>query len=641
MGSGTAIDLEDTRTYVRPELSVYLACSLTSDERRSFKDDVLSSTAKVFADAGFKVHNPALHTAPGSPHSPSEVCFEDLFRTINADFIFFLRLGRSHGMGIEAQLAADVLLPWADARLGDDSYKLSPLLAGLSSAPTEFLAPIAADHPDQFYARLAQHLGDEHRLDRLRAARHIRHSAHALIRDTRFGYHVRVHRLIFGLSTTSLGTLTNIDPTWIDAIESDSRFVAKLTLVQFARLCDALEMTFAPSPGGPPLSLPRVKPPGGVGPALLAAAETFAEYSLGSGCPTTRRRVDDASLLLQWHDWLHSKNLTPLQRCHHQLLPSEEPIRVYLCPPLSNVLPAEKQAVDSLMTGIIKALKGSGIQLEIEVPTMQLAGRQEHGPEIYLNRVARLRNTDLAIPLLDPPSTGVGIMLQLFHNATIPCLCVTKNWAGVSRMVRGLAPAQMCYVEHSSPEAAGSEVAEWLTEHADEIRHSRVHRDQAWERVRGLDIHRTMTLSRIVGAGVSQMPLLREEFLKELAGSRDMIGTLTLLQLAHLANTQQWHLIPSPTGFLALEPPIGTLAPNTRNREMATAAVRASLATFWEALEECGPAISEAEARRAWSSFVAELSLNAARKENRVQTIEDLSRSKKQWLKVLRAQEEL
>src|SRR5438270_4944304 len=117
MGSGTVVDLEDAGIYVRPELSVYLACSLTSDEGRSFKDDVLSSTARIFAEAGFKVHNPALHTPPGSPHTPSEVCFEDLSRTINADFIFFLRLGRSHGMGIEAQLAADVLLPWADARV--------------------------------------------------------------------------------------------------------------------------------------------------------------------------------------------------------------------------------------------------------------------------------------------------------------------------------------------------------------------------------------------------------------------------------------------------------------------------------------------------------------------------------------------
>jgi hypothetical protein len=74
---------------------------------------------------------------------------------------------------------------------------------------------------------------------------------------------------------------------------------------------------------------------------------------------------------------------------------------------------------------------------------------------------------------------------------------------------------------------------------------------------------------------------------------------------------------------------------------MAAAAARASLATLWDAMEECQPAIDEATARRAWSSFVAELSLNAARSEKQVRTVEDLARSKKQWLRVLRAKEEL
>jgi len=51
-----------------------------------------------------------------------------------------------------------------------------------------------------------------------------------LIHQTRFGYHLRVRRLILGLSATNLGKLTNIDPTWIEAIETDSRFLSKLSL---------------------------------------------------------------------------------------------------------------------------------------------------------------------------------------------------------------------------------------------------------------------------------------------------------------------------------------------------------------------------------------------------------------------------
>src|SRR5436305_9438761 len=134
MGAHPTIDVEDPRGYVYPRLTVYLACSLTSTDNRSLKDEILVNTARIFSQAGFDVHNPALHTPPGSPHTPSEVYFEDLFHTINADFVFFIRLGPSHGMGIEAQLAADVLLPWGDAR-AHDSYALSPLLAGLWAGP--------------------------------------------------------------------------------------------------------------------------------------------------------------------------------------------------------------------------------------------------------------------------------------------------------------------------------------------------------------------------------------------------------------------------------------------------------------------------------------------------------------------------
>jgi hypothetical protein len=641
MGSGIRIDIEDTWEYERPRLSVYLACSLTSDENSVFKREVLFETERIFTEAGVKVYNPAHHTPLGSPHTDSEVYLEDLWHPVNSDYIFFLRLGRSHGMGIEAQLAADVLLPWGDARSSGDSYVLSPLLAGLANAKSIWRGTICDDNLVQFYGSLAESLRDQSRMKRLRDARHARDSAHGLVHAAEIGCQVRIHRLICGLSSSNLGTLTGIDPTLIDALEAEPRFVSKLTLVQLARLCETLEMTFASSQRRDTPSFPRVATPTGVDSALFAAAKTFAEYSLGSGSPATRRTRDDASLLSHWQDWLKTKNLTVLERRLPRSPFSTEPIRVFLCPPLSNVLEAEKKALDGLVNEITRSLKGSGVPVEIQTPTVQQGGRPDHGPEIYLNRVAQLRHTDLAIPLLGPPSTGVGIMLQLIINATIPCLCATRNWAEVSRMVRGLAPSELPYIEYSSPESLGSDVAKWLRQHADQIRQSRVLRDQAWLRLRGLDIRRAMTLARIVQAEVSEMPLLREEFLEQLADSKEMTGTLTLLQLAYVANTQGWHLISSRSGILALEPRIGDLAPNTPNREMAAAAARASLGTLWDAMEECQPALDEAKARHAWSSFLAELTPDAARKEKRVRTVEDLARTKKEWLKVFRAKEQL
>jgi hypothetical protein len=141
-------DLDDIRlcVHLHSQLRVYIACSLTSEEDKTFKEEILSKTEAIFVRAGFAVYNPATHTPPGSPHTDSEVYAEDVFRPINSDFIIFLRLGRSLGMGLEAQIAADALIPWADARLADESHRLSPLLDGLANSPSEFRATIDRDN---------------------------------------------------------------------------------------------------------------------------------------------------------------------------------------------------------------------------------------------------------------------------------------------------------------------------------------------------------------------------------------------------------------------------------------------------------------------------------------------------------------
>jgi hypothetical protein len=631
------IDVEDTCEYLRPQLSVYLACSLTSDQNRPFKDEVLGEVAQIFAEAGFDVHNPALHTPPGSPHLPSEVYFEDLYRTIGADFIFFLRLGRSHGMGIEAQLAADVLLPWADARVTDDWYSLSPLLAGLANAPAQFRTTVTASSPTDFYAQLEHFLRDRERFARLATVRHMRDAAHGLIREIRFGYHVRVHRLIFGLSASDLGRFTDIDPTWIEAIESDPRFVSKLTLIQVARLCDTLQITFGIPSAPCTTAFPVPQTPTNVSSALLAAAATFATYSLGSGSPSTRRPMEDNTLFRQWKGYMQEKNLGTLQRPPQQLPRPGLPLRIFLCYPLSNVSPTEKHELDGLLSAVATALHNSGIDVTIETPSLQSSARQDHAPEIYLRRLAGLRRTDLAITFLDPASTGVGIMLQLIHDATVPCLCVTKHQAAVSRMVRGLAPVRLYFIEHSSTAALGPQLADWLSQHMDELRQSQVHRESAWSRLGGLNLRRAMTLARLASAPPIPMPLFREEFTERLESCDDLTGTVTLFQLAHIAIAQHWRLVPSSSGFLCFEPAF-VLPEGIRNSEMAAVAARISLTTLWDTMQQIQ--VDESRARQVWSTYLRELSLNAARKEKKVKKVADLSRSVSDWLRVLSAENE-
>lgn len=633
------VDIEDTQQYVRLPLSVYIACSLTSNENRIFKNGVLANTARIFEEAGFKVRNPGAHTPPGSPHLPTEVYFEDLFRTISSDFIFFLRLGRSHGMGIEAQLAADLLLPWADAQISDESYSLTPMLAGLANAPgTRFTLSAAA--PDQFYARLAQFLRDPARITHLVEARGVRDRVLAFLHDSRIGYHVRVHRLALGLSAGELAAVTGIDPTWIEAIETDSRFAAKLTLMQVAQLSDALEMKFEASHNEMASSFPKISIVGtSVIPyPLIDAAKTFADYSLTSASPSTRRPLDERVLLLQWKDFLATKDIAVVEGNPQRLSNTTGPVRVFLCYPLSNVLPQERLELEGLVVEVTNSLRSCGIEVEIETPKFQGQGRQDHGPEIYLDRIARLRRTDLAIAFLDPASTGVGIMLQLMHNATVPCVCIAKKEAQVSRMVRGLAPLQLPIIEYSSAGTVGSHLTDWLAEHVDAIRQSRARRDRAWTQLGGLYLRRAITLTQIVDANVVAMPLFREQFWTRLQSCDDLTGPLTLFQLAYIAIVQEWNVVPSSSDFLAFEPHFA-LPDGVHDKKMTEAAAHPSLCNLWEAMQQ-GHA-DKSRARQAWSAYLAELSLNAARNEKKTKTVANLIRSVEDWLRVLRAKDEL
>jgi hypothetical protein len=629
------IDLDDPGEYVRPRLKVYLACSLTTDDNRVLKKAVLAGTERTFLEAGIDVHNPGRHTPPGSFHSPTQVYFEDLHHTISADLIFFVRLGKSIGLGLEAQIGADVFIPWGDARLDGDSYKLSPLLHGLCNAGGLLRGTVSAKEPEQFYSFLAKALRNHVLLGKLFAAKRARDSAQALVDQMDIGRFVRVHRLVHGLSIEEVGKLTDIDPCWIRGIESNPRYVSKLTIIQVQRLCETLRIQFGASIGRDSTSWPSVISPVGIRQDVLAEANSLVDYSYETCSPPNSRPTDD-DLVTKWRERLAEKHLPCPE--YHQAKPASTgaPIRISICPPMSNETPDETTARRLLVEAIRKSFEESATTVAVVEPEFKEHGRQDHGPEIYLNWLGRLQTTDLAVLVLDPPATGVGIMLQLFQNASIPCLCIAKEWLKVSRMVRGLAPTGLAHIEAKSPEYLRQELANWINANGQTIRQSRTRRESAWKSLGGLSIRRARSLAQIVGAPAVPMPLLREEFLQQLTKHEGMIGTLTLLQLAYISQTQNWNIVPGTGGCLFFEPSIAGRLPAGPQRKAKLAAAKSSLANLFNALEDCDPPIAEDAANRAWSAYLNELELDAARKERKT-----LTRSKQDWLRILRTKDEL
>ena len=151
---------------------------------------------------------------------------------MRCDLAFFVRDHPSHGMGIEAQIAADMLIPWGDAKVAGEASKLCPLLAGLANAESDFRFYFNVDNVGEFAGRLRKRLQDPSLRQRLEAAQRDRRLASAVVRRIGIGTQLRRQRLLLNLSAAELGHLVDLDPWWIISIENDAELSDCLTFMQ-------------------------------------------------------------------------------------------------------------------------------------------------------------------------------------------------------------------------------------------------------------------------------------------------------------------------------------------------------------------------------------------------------------------------
>ena len=103
-----------------PKIKIYLAGPLTGyDDDTIIREcrEIRASIKEILAkfknkeSVYFEIYDPGEKTAPGSGHSPDEVYEIDQAHTTNADLVIFHINVPSLGVGIEAQIAADVTIP--------------------------------------------------------------------------------------------------------------------------------------------------------------------------------------------------------------------------------------------------------------------------------------------------------------------------------------------------------------------------------------------------------------------------------------------------------------------------------------------------------------------------------------------------
>lgn len=562
-------DLEDTASYVsRAQLRVYVACSLTSEDRTGtgLRDYLLEQVGRAFREAGFSVHDPSAYTKPGSPHHSREVTAFDHLQAMRSDLIFFIRVQPSLGMGIEAHIAADTLIPWADAKVSKGFLKLAPLLGGLPNPSAGFRLCFDVEKVEGLISQLRDFLKGDAFRKRLQDVRRAKAVASAVIERIGIGHAIRRQRLLLNMSAEELAELVDLEPWWIRSIEADPDLAVCLSFMQLMRLVDAARLRFAAdAPGSGQLAFPRLEPVDAFSPQLVQAADAFLQYSLRPHLCGEPPPDNDEQMLAHWRAWLSESKGLKLQ-----LSPKRSQIRVgkltaFLALPVSNITAEEKIKLDRVIAAVRRAFERmSDVSLHVAKPDYVSTARDEHGAEMYLATLRRLSQCDFAVALARPPATGVGIMTRLFANATLPCLGLAERGKPISRMLRGMYCRWIDeIIEYVSTDEASAQVEEVLGKHIKSLCEAAARRQVVRERIIRTTVANAVDRFRIPrGQGSEEVirqlktvPFVRGEWLDALARDPAILQTATLLQFVHIARELGWGIGVSSSGVPCLVPP--------------------------------------------------------------------------------------
>jgi hypothetical protein len=544
---------------------VYVACSLTNERSPSLRDRLLSEIRRIFRKYEFFVYDPSEHTKPGSPHHANEVATIDYLESMCCDLIFFVRDNPSHGMGIEAQIAADMLIPWGDAKIDTDLGKLCPLIQGLTNwTPNQhieiYFDKSTIDDKKKFKKEFSDKLEDNLKNPRLtkmlRERKRDISFASRIVRKMEFGRTMRRQRLLLNMSASELGELIDLEPWWVIALETNESLADSLTILQIVRIALATRLKFTsndPLPEG--LVFPQLSPVDDFSGSLIAAADEFAEYSLRRERYSGPSSESDDEMLQHWREWLNtSKSLAVPQRPPQPVVPTSK-LSVFVAQPLSRVDEQGKKMHELLVHAIQDACgKSSALPIQLLLPDIKGIQRGDFSTEIYLNTLTRLLRSDFSIALLTPPATGVGIMGLLFANSTMPCVLIAEKGAIISRMLLGIHTRRIGdVIAYSSPEEVLPQFANLLNAHLPRLCESAARRRTALKLI--IEAEKECKLNRFVRSNFDgaerhfpQVPFVRGEWLDGLARNQGMLATVTLIQFVHIANKLDWRIGATPSG---------------------------------------------------------------------------------------------
>lgn len=646
----SAVPLDDSGSWLSREgnLLVYIASSLTAQDLSGKRHKFLEVAEKTFREFGFKVYSPTKFTAPGSPHSSEEVYAIDHFNARQADLIFFIRLQPSIGMGIEAQIASDMLIPWADAKTEESSYVLTPLVAALANPSAGFRINFSAGDLEKFRSRLRCQLQSETFQQKIDEIRRHRDAAKAVLRNSALGRLILRQRLLLQMTSDELSQRVDLAPWWIESLEHDQDIAAGLSLVAMVRILDAVGLQFRP--GARPrstLQFPPVVPIKEVDPRLLDAANEFVNYFLRGRSPGEPAPESDLEMLAHFRRWAKKKDLEIPKRVT-SVAPSGGQVTVVIAVPMSNLSESERRERKRLLQAIEAALLNQPDVSLTSFPEFSGPSPEDHGSEIYLNALAKLNEADVGIVLASPPATGVGIVAKLMANATLPMIRLSRDGCATSRMLDGLPCRWLEKISFQRPATAGNALLAAIDYHRHQIHRSSHARHRVSERVTAglgqtlgrISIPHSCDLDEAARLVYSNVPFMRDEWVKSIISKPSTFPTMTLLQFVHLANSRSWGMSSGEQGLAPVFYPsccddgsfIGRKGSvlTARQREAAEVSLDNLLAARLEVDRKHLLPLSDDMIFEEWGKFCDELTLDAGDYES-----DRLVREQDEWIEIL------
>lgn len=219
-------------------LRVYLAGPMTNNDQEAdaICAAVRRSAKQIYSEQdspGFEVYDPSEITPVDSHYSAEIVTLKNRTSIISSDLVFINASPQSHGVGMEAQLAAGATVPTILAYPND--IRVSKMLQG-NSAPC--LGTIEYSSLRDFESQLRDLVPSI--VSRLCTSKPVRDKHMARIASMKIGRSIFKERIVKRIALSDLSQKADIEEHLLKHLERDDRAVVLLTLMEQIRIGDVL-----------------------------------------------------------------------------------------------------------------------------------------------------------------------------------------------------------------------------------------------------------------------------------------------------------------------------------------------------------------------------------------------------------------